>query len=228
VSEPAREPTPERVWSDDEIKQALELFEQGTSIRRLSSALGISRHQAEKFLSAARAAQAESKPKPDPWPAGAFKVAREPGDPRVDPYCYAASPPTPAPLPMQDFETLQRTRQELKSRLDQAAQLGDRAGVATFSLAIARLNSTSDPGEADRVEAGYDFSGASEAVLNVLRIVIRGVRSLATDGNEEKPTLTPEQDMEWKLYAAAIEATAARLATPIKSGATIAIKFTAP
>lgn len=221
--------TPERVWTAEECSRGIELYKAGTSIRRLSAALGVSRHQAERFL---RECKAALNPKPvtldkPPEPRSPFQAATlAPTPARFEP------PPTPAPFmqraPEQDFETLQRTRQELKSKLDRAAQLGDRQGVATYSLAIARLNSTADPGAALET-TNIQFSGISDAVLGLLLLATRACRERlpAEDGSARDPLNTAEQ-AHFALWSAAIDAVHARLEQPIKSGAMVAIKFEAP
>jgi len=233
VSEPApaKGATPEREWTAEECSRGIELFKQGTSIRRLSAALGVSRHQAERFM---RECKAALNPKPvtldkPPEPRSPFQAATlAPRPARFEPPLTPA-PFTRAPEPERDFETLQRTRQELKSKLDRAAQLGDRQGVATYSLAIARLNSTADPGAALEGASTLQFSGISDAVLGLLLLATRACRERlpAEDGSTRDPFNTAEQ-AHFALWSAAIDAVAVRLEQPATPGATLAIKFKVP
>lgn len=218
------EPTPERAWTDDEVKRGIELFQKGTSIRKFAAELGVSRHQAERFLSECRAANA-----PPPPLTPAFRSGRlfpDDDEPQaLQPYQPAHNASTPA----QDFETLDRTRQELKAKLDRSAQLGDRQGVATYSLALARLNATNDPGAKDG-ESNYDLSSVPDAVLWFLGIALPALheRLPDNDGEPKQVALTAQQQAQWEFLQRACVALHERAQQPMRSGSVVAIKFEVP
>jgi hypothetical protein len=235
VSEPAPTPakgaTPEREWSADEVARGLALFKRGTSIRKLSATLGVSRHQAERFIRECREAIAAlekpAEPTPEP-PRSPFAAARRFGASDDDgappaPFAYTRRP-EPEPL-----EDLLRTRQLLKANLDKALSQGDSRAVSSYSLALNRLQDTQDPGAAFAGASNIQFSGISDAVLELLILATRACRERlpAEDGNTRDP-LTSTEQAHFTLWSAAIDAVAVRLKQPIKPGATIAIKFEAP
>jgi transposase-like protein len=182
--------TAAREWSDAEIHRALDLFEAGASVRKISSELGISRHQAEKFVKAAKAQS--PKPEAERFPRGSFAmVTPEDGVPRPR-SATAYEPP-------HDFETLQRTRAELKSALDRAVQMGDRASVSTFSLALQRLDKTNDPGSAPESAGVVDFSHLPDWALDLLDLMLRPVK-IDDAGAVERDGLTPAEQARWTRY----------------------------
>jgi hypothetical protein len=182
--------TAERLWSDAEIHKGLDLIEAGASVRKLASELNVSRHQAEKF---ARLAKPKPKaPEPNRFPRGSFAmVTPEDGVPRPR-SATAYEPP-------RDFETLQRTRAELKSALDRAVQMGDRASVSSYSLALQRLDKTNDPGSAPEAAGVVDFSHLPNWALDLLDLMLRPVK-IDDTGAVERDGLTPAEQARWTRY----------------------------
>jgi hypothetical protein len=135
--------------TDAQIEAAVPLLEAGVSVRALAAELGCSKHSAAVLLDAHAGRQRPPRTKKPKAPKAELDAGPAAAPPRPPwagvTQALATREREPEPKG-QPFEDLQRTKRQLAEILTAAIHRNDRESTSAYSLALARLDKTADPG----------------------------------------------------------------------------------